>query len=341
MKIFLTGATGFIGWELCKRLLSEGYEVNALCRNLAKTTHMEGLKWVEGSLEDAASVRAAMEGCSQVYHCGALARVWDADPGAFYRVNVEGTENVLDAARYHNVEKLVMTSTAGVIGKSLSTAMTEDDPRLEPFDNDYDLTKFLAEEKVLAYAKEGRWAVIVSPSRVYGPGNESPSNAITNTLKRYLKQPFYMVPGDGNQQCNYVFVGDVVAGHIKAINQGTSGEKYILGGENVSYNQLFKCFEAVSGLRRRRISVPQGLFSFVATILVGWSNLSGQPPLVTPFYARRLFHSRMLSTQKAETRLGYQITPLMTGLAITLQSLGFEKKVSMAEGLLAATSYKN
>lgn len=339
MKIFITGATGFVGWELCKSLLSQGNEVIALCRSLSKTQPMQGLKWVEGNLEDAASVRAAMEGCTQVYHCAALARVWAADPGAFFRINVMGTENVLDAARYHNIEKLVLTSTAGVIGKSLSKPMTEDDPRLEPFDNDYDLTKFMAEEKVLEYAREGRWAVIVSLSRVYGPGIASPSNAVTNTLKRYLHQPFYMVPGNGEQRCNYVFIGDVVRGHIQAMERGTPGEKYIIGGENVSYNELFACFEKASGLRRRRIAVPQGIFSFVASILVGWSNLSGQPPLFTPFYAKRLFHSRMLSTQKAETMLGYQITPLIKGVAITLEGLGYARKESIPQSLATSHSF--
>jgi nucleoside-diphosphate-sugar epimerase len=335
MKIFITGATGYIGWELCKRLLSEGHEVTALCRNPQKANKADNLKWVEGSFEDAASIRTAMQGCTQVYHCGALARVWDKDSGAFYRVNVLGTENVLDAARFHGIEKLVLTSTAGVIGKSLSNLMTEDDPRLEPFDNDYDLTKFMAEEKVLEYAREGRWAVIVNPSRVYGPGNDSPSNAVTNTLKRFLRQPFYFVPGDGSPKSNYVFVGDVVDGHIRAMEFGASGEKYILGGENLSYNELFECFEKISGLRRRRIEVPKGIFSIIAGMAVGWSNLSGHGPFVTPSYARRLFHPRLLSTKKAESMLGYQITPMMTGLAITLQSLGFENCHTRANGITA------
>lgn len=338
MKIFITGATGFVGWELCKELLLQGHEVVALCRNIAKAPKQEGLTWVEGNLEDPQSIRQAMEGCTQVYHCAALARVWASDPTAFFRINVVGTENVLDAARHHHIEKLVLTSTAGVIGKSLSTPMTEEDPRLEPYDNDYDLTKFMAEEKVLEYAREGRWAVIASLSRVYGPGVDSPSNAVTNTLKRYLRQPFYLVPGDGKAKCNYVFIRDAVAGHILAMEKGTSGEKYIIGGENISYNELFECFEKASGLRRRRISVPQGIFSFVATLLVGWSNLSGQPPMFTPFYVKRLYHARMLSTKKAETMLGYKITPTLAGLAITLEALGYEKKISIPKGPLVSPS---
>lgn len=328
MKIFLTGATGYVGWEICKRLIKDGHEVNALCREPAKTMPMENLNWKEGSLENIASVLGAMEGCAHVYHCGGLARVWDSDSQAFYRANVLGTENVLEAARQHNVERLVFTSSAGVIGKSLSTPMTEDDPRLEPFDNDYDLTKYLAGEKVLEYAREGRFAVIVYPSRIYGPGIDSLTNVVTNAFSRYLRQSFYLVPGDGRSECNYVFIGDVVDGHIRAMQYGKPGEKYILGGENCSYNRLFDLFEKVSGEKRRRISIRSGVLNVASMVLLSWAKLTGTPPFITPWYARRLFHPQLLSSGKAEAILGYHITPLLEGLEITLGSMGFPKKNS-------------
>jgi nucleoside-diphosphate-sugar epimerase len=324
MKYFISGGTGYIGWELCQRLLQDGHEVVALCRNLNGRVQLPGLTWKEGRLENTETLKQAMEGCNFVFHCAALARLWDPDPNAFYRVNVTGTENVLAAARATNIERLVFTSTAGVYGKSLSLPLCEEDPRLEPFDNDYDYTKYLAEESIKAYAAEGNWGVIVSPSRVYGPGNDSPSNAVTNTLIRYIRQNFYLVPGDGKPKSNYVFVQDVVDGHIKALEKGTSGEKYTLGGENISYNQLFEYFENLTGLKRRRISVSAAQIWFIAQIMQGWNKLTGKAPLITPWYARRMFHPRLLSTEKAEKNLGYKVTPMEEGLSITLKALGIE-----------------
>jgi nucleoside-diphosphate-sugar epimerase len=324
MKAFLTGGTGYVGWEICKRLISDGHEVVALCRQIPMHEKLHGLKWITGKLEDMQSLKEAMYGCTHVFHCAALARAWHPDPNVFFEANVNGTENLLEAAKYHEVEKIVFTSTAGVFGKSLSAPLCEEDPRLEPFDTDYDLTKFLAEEKIRAYAATGRHAVIVNPSRIFGPGKPTPSNVLNNTMLRYVKQPFYLVPGNGNAKGNYVFIEDVVDGHIRAMDKGISGEKYIIGGENISYNELYRIFEKVTGRRRKRISITPPVIGMLAKVMVLWSKVSGGNPFITPAFAKRIFDDRLLSTKKSETQLGCTITPVEEGMSITARHLGIE-----------------
>ncbi len=323
MKAFITGATGFVGQAICRRLLADGHTVVGMGRNTSAMFKYKNLAWIKAELEDSSAILEGMSGCTHVFHCGALARVWNRDPSAFFRANVSGTENVLDAARRNGIERLVFTSTAGVIGRSLSTPMKEDDPRLEPFDNDYDLTKHLAEQKVLEYASQGHWAVIVRPSRIYGSSNLSPSNAVTNTLRRYLQNGYYLVPTDGSYMSNYVYIDDVVDGHLKAISNGINGEAYILGGENLSYNDLFNYFKTLTGVTRKSIRVSPAMASFASYLMLGWSKLIGTDPFVTPSFAKRIFCNRLLSSNKARDHFGYTITPMAIGLQKTLEDIGF------------------
>lgn len=302
MKAFVTGATGFVGQAICRRLLADGHTVVGMGRNTNTMFKHKNLAWIKAELENPTSMMEGMCGCTHVFHCGALARVWDRDPSAFFRANVTGTENVLDAARRNGIERLVFTSTAGVVGRSLSTPMKEDDPRLEPFDNDYDLTKHLAEQKVFEYASQGHWAVVVRPSRVYGSSNTSPSNAVTNTLRRYLKYGYYLTPSEDSYKSNFVYLDDVVDGHLKAIDHGMSGEAYILGGENLSYRELFNYFETVSGVSKKSIRVSPAMASFASHIMLGWSKLIGTDPFLTPSFAKRIFCNRLLSSNKARDR---------------------------------------
>lgn len=325
MKILVTGATGYIGWELCKRLVAEGNEVQAMCRAMAHQPMLPGLTWVQANVEDKASVRMAMDGCRQVYHAAAFARLAAHDTTQFYRTNVDGTQHVLEAAAYHDVERVVFTSTAGVIGRSLSVPMKEDDARIEPFDNDYDLSKHMAEVCVRAYAKNGNSAVIVNPSRVVGPGNMRFASAVNRTISNYLRYPFYLVPGSGEANGNYVYIGDVINGHLLAMQHGTNGERYILGGTNISYNNLFALLNKITGLHRRKIALPQMAIATFAYLNIGYKYLRKEDATITPELSKRLCQHRMLSHEKASSELGYQPTDLETSLRKTLAFLGFPK----------------
>jgi nucleoside-diphosphate-sugar epimerase len=325
MKILVTGATGYIGWELCKRLSFQGNEVNAMCRSMANLPTLPGINWVKGNVEDKKSVISAMEGCRQVYHAAAFARMTAHDTSQFFRINVDGTQHVLEAATYHDVERVLYTSTAGVIGRSLLTPMTEDDVRLEPFNNDYDLSKHMAEVCVRAYANNGKHAVIVNPSRVVGPGKITYANAVTRTISNYLQYPFYMVPGTGEAICNYVYIDDVINGHLVAMKHGRNGERYILGGTNSSYNNLFALLNHITGLQRSRIALPQKALVGFAYLHMAFKYLQRADAILTPELGKRLCQHRMLSHEKASRELGYTPTDLDTSLRKTLAFLGFPK----------------
>ncbi len=329
MKILVTGATGYIGWKLCKRLAAEGYEVVALYRNRQIESSIPNISWAKGDLQDTSGLKVAMEGCQQVYHVAAVARMHTANNNEMYATNLQGTINVLEAAAYNSVERVVYTSSAGVMGKSFEMPLSEGDPRLEPFDNDYDLSKHLAEEQVKNYVRNGYDAVIVNPSRVFGPGIATYSNAVTRAISNYLKYPLFLVPGKGEAIANYVFIDDVVEGHLLAMRHGKAGENYILGGNNLSYNGLFDLLQSITGLHKTKIAAPMAAMKTVARIAAMLQFILGQHPTFTPYLCERLCHNSKLSVAKAMSEIGYQPTKIETALSITLRSLGFKMDSTM------------
>ena len=324
MKIFVTGATGYIGGQLMRRLIEDGHNVVALCRQIPDKPAMEGLTWKTGSLEDRGSIIHAMKDCSLVYHLGAVSNPWYPDPKIYYRVNVLGTENILEAAEIHLIEKLVFTSTVGVYGKSLSVPLTEDDPRLEPFDNAYDITKAIAEQRVRSYAAKGHHAVIVNPARVYGPGKNTKANTMTRVIRDFISNSYYMVPDKGEAKHSYVFVEDIVEGHLLAMERGRSGENYILGGDNISYNEFFEALENLTGLKRKKIGVPGMMIYYLAKCNMLWTKVSNRNPFLTPSYATLISTSHTFNTNKARIELGYIPLTIKEGLLETLDVIGFK-----------------
>jgi nucleoside-diphosphate-sugar epimerase len=322
MKTFITGATGYVGWALARALVNSGKEVHALCRKVPLHLQLPGLSWHPGDIEDRDSLAKAMKGCTEVYHCAALARMAHRDPGMFYRINVAGTEKMLAAAEQCNIDGLVFTSTAGVFGGGHQQPRGEDDAEnTDDFDNDYDRTKRMAEQRVQAFAASGHHAVIVNPSRVYGPGLLSPSAGVNKMVTQYLRGPVVFVPGNGEAIGNYAFVHDVALGHLQAMQHGTSGERYILGGENVSYLQLFEKLQEVTGIRRTIIGLPHSLMHAGLFLYNKYMLLTGNNPVAGHSFARRLALHRRLSCQKAVEQLKYAITPLRQGLLYTVEHL--------------------
>jgi nucleoside-diphosphate-sugar epimerase len=174
--------------------------------------------------------------------CGA------ATPDDYHETNVTGTRNVLEtAAKTCGVQKLVYTSTCGVWGPTIKHPMTETDPRITGFPIAYERTKYLAELEVQKFVKQGLPVVIVNPSRVYGEGPITDSNTVGKMVSGYLKGTWRFIPGNGEQVANYAFLDDVVAGHIAAMDRGVIGERYILGGHDISFNDFFKTLQAHIG----------------------------------------------------------------------------------------------
>lgn len=322
-KIFLTGATGFIGERLALRLAEDGHQVHALVRDphkAARLTHPQIIKFA-GDLSDEAAMKAAMAGCSEAYHLAALAKVWDKNPNAFYEINVLGTRKLLDAARDAGVAKVVVTSTAGVMGPSSAKwpIVSENSERATDFFTEYESTKYESEQEIIARAQQGEHIVIVNPTRVYGPGFLSDSNAVTMMITRYSQGKWRVIPGDGHKVGNYVFVEDVVNGHLLAMERGRSGERYLLAGENASYNEFFEQLAEVCGQQYRLFRIPVAVLLTASQLMVLWNKLTGAAPLITPNWVRKYLYHWRVDSAKARQELGYDPTPLREGMAQTVR----------------------
>jgi nucleoside-diphosphate-sugar epimerase len=321
MKVFVSGATGFIGIQLVKRLVKEGHEVHALFRSEFKANLIRhpGVKLCKGDILDHESLDHAMAGCEQAYHTAAFAGVWAKDPELVFRLNVDGAINVIEAAGRQGVRRVVLTSTAGILGPSANEAVHESSPAPESFFTDYEASKFQLEKQLLGRTDTDPEVVIVNPTRVYGPGYLSESNGVTKMIKQYVEGKWRLIPGKGNSSGNYVFVEDVVTGHLLAMLKGRPGERYVLGGENISYNQLFEFVREASGVRKKLFKIPLWIMLAAAGVMKGFSKISGLPPLIVPNLIRKFNHNWIVSSEKAIRELGYQPINALTGIQLTVK----------------------
>jgi farnesol dehydrogenase len=323
MKIFITGSTGYIGQKLVARLLNQGHHVHALCRRAPDNElfHNPRIQVFKGDLFDYKTIEEAIYGCEQVYHMAAYARVWAKDPRTFFNINVRGTVNVLDAALRLNVKKLVFTSTGSTFGISNEKPVSEDMIRTVDFFNEYESSKFMAEEKVLHYVCKGLHAVIVHPTRVYGPGVWTESNAVSKLVKNYIDGEWHIIPGNGKSKGSFAYIDDVVTGHLLAMENGRAGEKYILGGDNLDFNEFFDLLKRLSGKSYFLVKVPipfMLMYGWQEEFLAKWLR---KEPLVTNKWIKKYEMHLAYSSKKAIQELGYRITPIEDGLTRTLKWL--------------------
>lgn len=322
--ILITGSTGFIGMELAKTLAARGHRLHLLVRSpeKAKSLLRDGVTLYRGDITDIDSLEAAMIGTTYVFHLAALAKQVSDDPADFEHINVEGTRNVLECALRHNIRKVVYTSTAGVFG---TTGPDEeaDENRKKPdsYTTEYERTKKISEEICMEYGTKGLDISLTYPTRVFGPGVITESNAVTKIISLYIRGKWRIIPGDGHTFGNYVFVEDVVNGLILAMENGGNGEGYILGGHNVTFNELFRAIRSCSEQKYRLIHIPYPILWLAGAVLMTVSKLTHTPPLITPAWVRRYLLHRRLSSAKAINDLGYRITPLNEGITRTIEWL--------------------
>lgn len=321
MKCFVTGANGFIGSRLVEKLSGEGHEVYCLVRSPEKFAAVRGLNThpVYGDLDNYAALLKGCEGCDVVYHLAAYAKPWSAEENLPYKINVHGTINLLRASLRNKVKKFIFTSSAAVLGPATEdNTIDENVVRNTPFFNDYESSKAIAEKYALEFVKKGLPVVIVNPSRVFGPGPINQSNSITKIIKLYQKGLWRVIPGNGTKIGNYVYIDDVVAGHLLAAENGRSGERYILGGENLTFNQFFKILSSTTGKSRLLINIPVWIMIMFAGMMELQARVTGIPPLITPPWIRKYLNHWNLSSEKAISQLGYEVTPFKSGVLKTL-----------------------
>lgn len=323
MKILLTGATGYVGHELALALAYQGNQVHILVRNpfSKNIPRHNNILVFPGDITDRVSIRKAMLGCSQVYHTAAVVRIFAKDPAIFYKVNAKGTHNLLAEALDLGVKKFVYTSTCGVLGSSLAYPKKENDPRTESFDNDYEFTKYLAENLVKEYAHKGLFTVVVSLSKVFGPGIETHPVSVNQVIDRFIKGKITFIPKPGSIVTNYCFISDIVKGHMLAMEHGLGGEKYILGGTNISYDELFNQVRTLSGSKAKLIHLPRLVVKLLA--FLDWCRylFTKKEPFVTAKGIHHIFINKEYDSKKAIQHLHYQPTPLPEALKQTIHFL--------------------
>ncbi len=329
MIVFITGATGYIGQKLALHLADEGHVIHALVRDIKKAESLllhPNMRLFHGDILNVDSIKAALSGCGQVYHLAALASVWSRDRNSFWRMNVQGLKNVLDCCVSEQIQNVLFTSTAGVVGHSLDGEPVAEQTNLRPaLQTDYEKTKLQAEMIVNQYCKLGLRIVIVNPSRVYGPGVLTESNGFTRLLKMYLNGNWKVKPGRGDRIGNYVYIDDVVKGIIAAMARAKPGERYLMGGTNISYKNFFKMVDQITGKKRKLLNFPVPMILFISYIQLYLAKLSGRQPLITPPFVRKYNRDWIVSSAKAQKEFGYTITPLEVGLKKTIDWLGGEE----------------
>lgn len=326
MKVLVTGATGYVGHNLAMTLAQNGNRVHVLVRNTNSPLIPQHplIKVFEGDITQKETIYPAIENCDTVFHTAALVRFCTSRPTDFFDINVEGTRYLLDAALRTGVRKFVFTSTAGVIGPSLNKEMSENDPRITGFNGDYDLSKFLAEKLVKEYADLGLHTVIAVPTKVFGPGIDTHQLSVNSVIRRFISGKISFCPSPDAFVSNYVFIDDLVNGHILAAEKGRKGEKYILGGENMSYKEFFEKLRFVSGMKGIVLSMPRRIAAIYGGFHFIQHRLTGKNPFFNSKAVGQIYCNKSFTSAKAMDEIGYSITPFTTAVQRTIHLFKIE-----------------
>jgi dihydroflavonol-4-reductase len=308
--ILVTGASGFVGWHVASLLLARGDRVRALCRPSSQIRELD-VECVHGDLRDTESLARAIAGCELVFHVAADYRLWSKHPEELYRSNVDGTRNVLEAAGRAGVRRIVYTSTVGCIGM-LKGEPGDEDIRVSISDmaGHYKRSKWLAEQVALEQARAGLPVVIVNPTAPIGDHDWKPTPTGRIILDFLLgKMPAFVDTG-----LNLVDVRDVAAGHLLAAERGLPGERYILGCENMTLEQILSRLARLTGKPAPRFKLPYAVAYAAGAVSTTWANLTGSPPRA-PMEAVRMARKKMFVTHaKASRELGYAPSPVEPAL---------------------------
>jgi dihydroflavonol-4-reductase len=314
VRALVTGATGFVGSAVARRLLRDGHSVRVLARAGSDRRNLRGLdvEVAEGDLTKPQSLLPACDGCDALFHVAADYRLWAPDPSELYRANVDGTRAMLEAARRVGVKRIVYTSSVATLGipkdgtpGSETTPVTVDD-----MIGHYKRSKFLAEEVARQFAKEGTPVVIVNPSTPIGPHDVKPTT--TGRIVRDAmagRLPAYVDTG-----LNIVHVEDVAEGHWLAYERGVVGERYILGGFNLSLREVLTEIAGIAGRSPPKVRLPHAAVMPVAYVAEAWARVTGMPPIATVEEVRMSKKRMFFTSEKAQRELGYTARPARLAL---------------------------
>jgi dihydroflavonol-4-reductase len=318
----VTGATGFVGSAVVRALLARGHPVRVLARPNSDRRNLAGLavEIAEGAMEDPRSLARAVAGCRYLYHVAADYRIWVPDPAPMFRANVDGTRDLLTAALESGAERVVYTSSVATLGLVAGGSADEETPsRLDDMIGPYKRSKFAAEEVARGLARErGLPVVIVNPSTPVGPGDIKP----TPTGRLIVEAARGQMPAFVDTGLNIVHVDDVAEGHIAAAENGRIGERYILGGENLSLAEILAGVAQAVGRRPPWLRVPHSVLFPVAIGAEVAARVTGRDPFVTLDGVRMSRKKMYFSSEKASRELGYTPRPAREAIADAVSWFG-------------------
>ena len=316
MKALVTGGTGFVGSHLVRRLLERNWDVRCLVRAASRLDNLKDLavEFATGDLRDVDSIRQAVRGAGVVYHCAADYRLWCADPREMYESNVNGSRHVMQAALDERVERVVYTSTVGALGlKDDGTAADEETPvSIDDMIGHYKRSKFLAEEEVRGFASKGLPVVIVNPSTPVGELDIKPTPT-GKIIVDFLKGKMFGYVDTG---MNLIDVRDCAEGHILAAERGRVGERYILGGTNLTLKEMFDALARVTDIPSPKMQVPHWVAESYARLENFWALKVARRAPDVPLESVKMSRHRMwFDSSKAVRELGLAQNPIDDALA--------------------------
>jgi dihydroflavonol-4-reductase len=315
VRVFITGATGFVGGHVAKAYAAEGAILRLLTRQTSRLDSLAGIdaEMVTGDLREPEKLRSALTGCDALVHVAADYRLWVRDPDQMYAANVAGTRELLKLAREVGVQRVVYTSSVATMGfKADGSIVNEDSPvALGEMIGHYKRSKFLGEMEAIQAAKAGQHVMILNPTTPIGAGDAKPTptgRIIVDFLNK--KFPAYVDTG-----LNLVDVDEVARMHVVALERGTPGERYILGGENLTLKQILDRMSTITGLPSPTMKVPHSVamaFAFFDETITG--KLRGKEPRATVEAVRMGKKMMFASSVKAEHELGFRVLPVYNAM---------------------------
>jgi dihydroflavonol-4-reductase len=320
MKVFLTGATGFVGHHVARALAAEGADLRLLVRKSSNLKNLEGIRGETyvGDLLEPESLRAGLEGCDAAMHVAADYRLWIRDPKTMYRANVEGTRELLRMAREAGVRRVVYTSSVATMHFRTDGLVINEDTPVSRKDmvGHYKRSKFMAEQEAIKAAKDGQEVIILNPTTPIGPNDAKP----TPTGRIFVdflngKFPAYMDTG-----LNLVDVGEVARTHVAALTLGKPGNRYILGGENLTLKQILDKMSAITGIPSPTVKIPFAVaatYAFFEEWITG--RMRGKEPRATLEEVRMGRKKMYASSAHAQQELDFRIVPVYPAMRAAIE----------------------
>jgi dihydroflavonol-4-reductase len=320
LPALVTGATGFLGSAIVRVLLAAGRPVRVLARPGSDRRNLAGLPVdiAEGSLGDYGSLERALAGCGSLFHVAADYRLWVPDPAEMYRANVDGTTALMEAALAAGIERIVHTSSVATLGLNADGSPADEATPVTFGDmiGPYKRSKFLAEETVRSLIRDRNLpAIIVNPSTPVGPRDLKP----TPTGRLVIEAAAGRMPAFVDTGLNLAHVDDIATGHLLAFEHGRIGERYVLGGEDLTLAEILRAIAGLTGRKPPTLRLPAGLILPLAYGAEAWARLSGREPFVTVDGVRLARKRMFFSSAKAERELRYRHRPALEGLSDAIE----------------------